>query len=490
MFAVPRRRQLQVAPGHPAAVLGLQPELHRAGAEAAAVDRADLEQGQTEDRGRSSARAPPARPDRCRRPAPRPGRPPRRRRTRWRRSGQPNPALPSRATAKIRGCSRMARQISPSPRPSTPVRTGSARSMSGTPYLLCCALPAGLPRQPRHTRGACYMFSKVRPTDSIGRYGRNPTTVLTLSRRPRPCRRLAWSVSGSRRPIGSIRRVTDYAPIERAALADLMAELGPDAPTLCEGWTTRDLAAHLDRARRPGPTRRPASCCAAWPNTPSGCRHRLPPGRGRRCSPRSAGGRGGRVLLDEAVNRNEYFIHHEDVRRAQPGWQPRELPPDFAAALWAGLRTPARLALRRTPAQVTITAPGHGTVVAGRGGPAVDLAGPPGELLLFVTGSPGARAGGAGRPRGDHRADACPPVRTLAQRHASPEVLLRPLAPWGYRGQFGIVAHSRGSMHLDHEAGLFDQHRLNGGVRDPDRIRTGIDVSGYIDSLSTLVTAI
>ena len=182
-----------------------------------------------------------------------------------------------------------------------------------------------------------------------------------------------------------MRRVTGYAPIERAALANLMAELGPNAPTLCEGWTTRDLAAHLIvRATRADAaagialrglaehTKQVQAQVAArpWPALLAAVRRR----------PWWA------LLLDEAVNRNEYFIHHEDVRRAQPGWQPRQLPPEFAVALWAGLRTPARLALRRTPAQVTITAPGHGSVVAGRGGPVVDLVGPPAELLLFVTG--------------------------------------------------------------------------------------------------------
>ncbi|HYZ38638.1 MAG TPA: maleylpyruvate isomerase family mycothiol-dependent enzyme, partial [Pseudonocardiaceae bacterium] len=32
---------------------------------------------------------------------------------------------------------------------------------------------------------------------------------------------------------------------ERRALCDLMDQLGPEAATLCAGWTTRDLAAHL-----------------------------------------------------------------------------------------------------------------------------------------------------------------------------------------------------------------------------------------------------
>ena len=39
--------------------------------------------------------------------------------------------------------------------------------------------------------------------------------------------------------------MTQFAPIERSALADLMLAVGPQAPTLCAGWTTRDLAAHL-----------------------------------------------------------------------------------------------------------------------------------------------------------------------------------------------------------------------------------------------------
>src|SRR6478736_2568304 len=32
---------------------------------------------------------------------------------------------------------------------------------------------------------------------------------------------------------------------ERAALVETLRSVGPDAPTLCGGWTTRDLTAHL-----------------------------------------------------------------------------------------------------------------------------------------------------------------------------------------------------------------------------------------------------
>src|SRR6202007_499940 len=41
------------------------------------------------------------------------------------------------------------------------------------------------------------------------------------------------------------RVVMSAARRERSALVETLRRVGPDAPTLCEGWTTRDLAAHL-----------------------------------------------------------------------------------------------------------------------------------------------------------------------------------------------------------------------------------------------------
>jgi uncharacterized protein (TIGR03085 family) len=178
--------------------------------------------------------------------------------------------------------------------------------------------------------------------------------------------------------------VTSFAPAERDALADLLLELGPDAPTLCEGWTTRDLAAHLVVRG----TRLDAAAGIVIPALAN---------RTRQLQERTAGQAWPELVAkarkapwwglgDEAANRYEYFVHHEDVRRAQPGWAPRPLDPDFSAALWKGVRTRARLVLRKTPATVTVTAPGHGSLDAGRGGPQVDLLGPPAELLLFLSG--------------------------------------------------------------------------------------------------------
>ena len=46
--------------------------------------------------------------------------------------------------------------------------------------------------------------------------------------------------------------MSTFAKRERLLLADLLEAEGPEAPTLCEGWSTRDLAAHLIvRERRP-----------------------------------------------------------------------------------------------------------------------------------------------------------------------------------------------------------------------------------------------
>lgn len=187
----------------------------------------------------------------------------------------------------------------------------------------------------------------------------------------------------------SIARVTDIARAERMAIADLLDRVGPDAPTLCEGWRTRDLAAHIVvRERRPdasaGIVLRPIAdylrkvqeqaARRPWSELVSQVRHRP------WWSPIS------NPLLDEVVNRTEFFIHHEDIRRAQEGWRPRQLSPEVSAALWERVRPIARLALRRTPASVTVEAPGHGTASVGRGGPDVRLRGEPQELLLFLSG--------------------------------------------------------------------------------------------------------
>lgn len=180
-----------------------------------------------------------------------------------------------------------------------------------------------------------------------------------------------------------------YARSEREALADLMLSVGPEAPTLNEGWTVRDLVAHLlVRERRPDaaggillpPLRqygeRVRARYAARPFAELVAQLRRPP----LWSPVS------NPLVDELLNSLEFFVHHEDVRRAGSGWRPRDLPAGLHALLWRRATVLGRLALRRFPADLLVQAPGYGELSTGRGGPRVRLVAAPGELALFLTG--------------------------------------------------------------------------------------------------------
>lgn len=185
------------------------------------------------------------------------------------------------------------------------------------------------------------------------------------------------------------------ARAERRELADLLARLGPDAPTLCAGWTTRDLAAHLIvRERRPdaaaGILLRPLRAhsdrvrlaVAQRPYPELVDEVRDPPWWSWSALP----------ALGDAGNLFEFFVHHEDARRGQPGWAPRDLPPDTERALWRRVKMLCQLRLRRFPAVVHLEANGYGHAAAGAraaddvAAPRVRVGGPPGELALFCAG--------------------------------------------------------------------------------------------------------
>jgi uncharacterized protein (TIGR03085 family) len=185
--------------------------------------------------------------------------------------------------------------------------------------------------------------------------------------------------------------VSSIARTERLALADLLDELGPDAPTLCTGWTTRDLAAHLVvRERRPD--------AAAGVVLPVVGRWTAVVQRGyaKRSYAELVGlVRTGPGALspfalpgaDTFLNTTEYVVHHEDVRRAQPGWAPRALPAKVQDALWKAVQGRARLALRKVNVEVVLRRPDSpSSVVGGKGEPTVTVTGEPLELLLFLFG--------------------------------------------------------------------------------------------------------
>ena len=87
------------------------------------------------------------------------------------------------------------------------------------------------------------------------------------------------------------------------------------------------------------------------------------------------------------ANLNEFFVHHEDVRRAN-GRGPRTNSPAMDAALWRNVsRAPWFLARRLRGAGLELQWAGTAhTIRARRGEPTVRIAGPPGELLLYLFG--------------------------------------------------------------------------------------------------------
>lgn len=188
---------------------------------------------------------------------------------------------------------------------------------------------------------------------------------------------------------------------ERTELADLMAELGPAAPTLCEGWTTRDLAAHLVlRERRPD-----AAPGIVLGGPLAGWTEKVQRGLvGQTWDRLVAQVRSGPPLyspfrlVDRVANATEFLVHHEDVRRAQPGWEPRTLPAGVQDETWRQLRLVGRLGYRRSPVGVVLRRPGGQTVTVRRGPRPVTLTGDPLELLLHAFGRDEVRVDTDGAP--------------------------------------------------------------------------------------------
>lgn len=179
----------------------------------------------------------------------------------------------------------------------------------------------------------------------------------------------------------------EFVAHERDAIGDDLAARGPDQPTLCEGWRTRDLLRHLiireshtwrtliggRQAKRAADAHVHA---LNWPSLIQEFRAGPPPGSPLRIPGANA-----------VANFEEFFVHHEDIRRAAPDWSRRELPPAVEEAFWRRMRSPfGRIMVRRVDVGVHIRRPNgeHTTLRAAR--PGVILTGEPSEILLYLFG--------------------------------------------------------------------------------------------------------
>jgi uncharacterized protein (TIGR03085 family) len=179
--------------------------------------------------------------------------------------------------------------------------------------------------------------------------------------------------------------------VERAQLSDLLEELGPGAPTLLAPWRARDIAAHLVLRERdylagpglvlPGPwgrlaeQRQRALALKDFTWLIATLRSGPPPGFFRI------------GWVHRFPSLNEFFVHHEDVRRAN-GRGPRTNQRAMDEALWRNVSSaPWFLARRLRGAGLELHWAGTTkTIRARRGEPTARITGPPGELLLYLFG--------------------------------------------------------------------------------------------------------
>jgi uncharacterized protein (TIGR03085 family) len=179
------------------------------------------------------------------------------------------------------------------------------------------------------------------------------------------------------------------ATTERASLCDLFDEVGPQAPTLCSGWEAAHLAAHLClRESNTWDTVKTALAgmsASALENLLRECEYPELVARLRR---------GPSTLsvfavpqVDRVAGTLEFFVHHEDVRRASPGWSMRDLSAQAQDEIWSRLRLFARVVMRRAPGGAELhRSDSDDFVKAAKGADTVVVRGLPSELALFAFG--------------------------------------------------------------------------------------------------------
>lgn len=181
----------------------------------------------------------------------------------------------------------------------------------------------------------------------------------------------------------------------REVLAETLLAAGPDSPTLCAGWRTADLAAHLylrehrllaqlgmafkplsrvsdEATRKLADTSRGAAGYAKLVESFRAGPPRLSP---LRLKP-----------VDEAANLIEYFVHTEDIRRAPHRWAPRALDEAYSDALWDELIKRAAILYRGVDLGIILVRPDGPRHVAKRAAVSVAITGEPGELLMHAHG--------------------------------------------------------------------------------------------------------
>lgn len=183
--------------------------------------------------------------------------------------------------------------------------------------------------------------------------------------------------------------MTSFARRERTAICQTLRKLGPEQPTLCQGWSTKDLLVHLIvRENRPDAAvglfipflssytdsisnkykeKSFEELIAIFENGP------------KSPSPFSL------PKVDELANTFEFLVHHEDILRAQSDYQPRKLTEEDAKFIWSRFTKSAVFFMRKVKVGV-VAKTDQGTYTLKRGNDVVTISGNVIDLVMFAFG--------------------------------------------------------------------------------------------------------
>lgn len=187
------------------------------------------------------------------------------------------------------------------------------------------------------------------------------------------------------------RGAMDWYLREQLDLVSTLRDAGPDAPTLCAGWRSRHLAAHVYlRLHRPwqmatgmlpGGDPDAHTLAVGEAHARDGDYQRL---LDRFLAPMAP--TNPMRLTGEAVHLLEYVVHHEDVLRAAGHVQPRALPAGQVRSLWTQVCRMGRLTQARSHTGMVLVVPGGPRAAVRRARRSVAVSGDPVELALYLTG--------------------------------------------------------------------------------------------------------
>ena len=181
--------------------------------------------------------------------------------------------------------------------------------------------------------------------------------------------------------------MTSFARRERLALCDTALLAGPDAPTLCDPWDVKALVCHL-LVRERNPVAAAGIAVSPLSGLTDHAMERLERTdfgvlverfRSPWVVPFGVPG------VEHLWNTLEFFVHHEDIRRAQTGWAPRSLAEADEQTLWSYLRVVGRGLARPAGVPLRMEWKAQSATLRGGDDPVV-LRGAPSEIALVLQG--------------------------------------------------------------------------------------------------------